>query len=385
MTTATHAGVQPLWWTPWRARWLLVAVHIPMFVTSPLFTILGLQGRPRVDAWVVVPLGVTIGVLQLWHSFAAARGERPMGWPWTLLALAAVVYIPMAWFTFNWATTQTFVIASAAMHLRGRGRAVAVAAPIVGTAAVAYVINRVDWDASVWVATSFSLYWVVGLTILPSVLYGVARLVRALDELHATRVELAQSAVGSERSRLSRDLHDLLGQSLTAVSLKGDLALALLPTDQRAAETEIRELTAIARDALHGTRTVTQGEHTISLRAELDCAALLLEAAGITTRIDVSPPDLAPSVDEALAWATREGVTNLLRHSEARSCSISASRREGLVCLEIVNDGSTGDRGDGSGQGLLGVSERVNAISGSASATCLEDGRFILRVEVPER
>ena len=360
-------------------------MHIPLFVAFPLFTILGLEGRPKVTAWVVVPLGVTIAGLQLWHSFAAARGERPKGWPWTLLALVAVVYIPMRWFTFNWAGTQTFLIASAAMHLRGRARAVAVAAPIVGTAAVAYSMNRFEWNETVSVCTAMALYWVVGLTIPPSILYGVARLVRALDELHATRIGLAQSAVGSERSRLSWDLHDLLGQSLTAVSLKGDLALALLPTDQRAAEREIRELTAIAREALHDTRAVANGGRTTSLRAEVDCAARLLEAAGIATSVDVSPSDLDPSVDEALAWATREGVTNLLRHSKARSCSISASRRDGLVCLEIMNDGSTSDCGDGSGRGLLGVSERANAISGSASATCLDGGRFMLRVEVPER
>jgi two-component system, NarL family, sensor histidine kinase DesK len=113
----------------------------------------------------------------------------------------------------------------------------------------------------------------------------VARLVRAFEELHATRIELAQSAVGNEQLRLSRDLHDLLGQSLTAVSLKGDLALALLPTDRRAAEAEIRELTAIARDALRGSRTVTRGERTVSLRAEVDRAAPTAAGVAVTKQL----------------------------------------------------------------------------------------------------
>ena len=229
------------------------------------------------------------------------------------------------------------------MHLRGRAAAVGVAGPVLGTAVVAFHWSEVGHGDVTWLATSFFVYWFAAMAILPAILYGAARLVRALDELYEARAELASVAMGGERSRLARDLHDLVGQSLPAVSLKGDLALALLPTDPTAAVAEIRGLTAITSDALHDTLTVTHGRHTVSLCGEAERAAHLLEAAGIDTHIDVSVRGLPACVDEALAWATREGVTNLLRHSEARHCWITAARHQGSVCLEIVNDGSRGN------------------------------------------
>lgn len=381
--TATGCGpLHHVSWTPRRSRALLVVVHIPMILAAPIYTIAGLEGRPRGDAWLVVPIAAAIGALQLWHSFAAARAERPAGWPWTLVTLAALVYVPMWWFTWNWASTQSFVIASSAMHCRGRAAVVGVAGPTLGTAMLAFHWAEAGHGDLTWLATSIFFYWLVALTLLPALLVGATRLVRVLDELYAARVELAQVAVYGERSRLSRDLHDLVGQSLTAVSLKGDLALALLPTDPSGAEAEIRGLTAIARDALRDTLTVTRGGHTVSLDAEVDRAAHLLEAAGIDAHIDVSVRDVPAPVDEALAWAAREGVTNLLRHSRARRCWITATRHDDVVRLEIVNDGSLGND-DRPGRGLIGVTERARALRGSASAELLDGGRFVLRVEVP--
>jgi two-component system, NarL family, sensor histidine kinase DesK len=384
VTTARFGMVRPLWWTPRRSRWLLVAVHVPLVVASPIHTILGLEGRPRGEPWLIVLLAAAIGGLQLWHSFAAARDERPEGWPWTLLALAVLVYAPLLLFTWNWAAMQWFVVASAGMHLRGRARAIAVAAPILGTAVAAFHWSQPTGSDLTWVGATFFFYWLVPMAALPAILVGATRLVRALDELYATRVELAQSAVGTERSRLARDLHDLLGQSLTAVSLKGDLALALLPTDRHAAEEEIRGLTAIARDALRGMMNVTSGEHIVSLREEANRAARLLEAAGIDAHVDVTSSALSVPVDEALAWATREGITNLLRHSRARHCSITAARHDGVVRLEIVNDGASDSAGSSEGRGLVGVTERARELLGSTSAGLCGDGRFMLRVEVPE-
>ena len=101
-----------------RARWFLLGLHIALLAVAPVFTITGFEGDTGSPA-IAVPAALAIGALQLRHSFAAARGERPRGWPWTLSALTVLVYLPMVWFGMGWAPMQYFVIASAVMLLRG--------------------------------------------------------------------------------------------------------------------------------------------------------------------------------------------------------------------------------------------------------------------------
>jgi two-component system sensor histidine kinase DesK len=380
VTSATTSPVgQPLP-TDRRARWFLFGLHLALLAVAPVFTITGFEddaGNPAI----VVLAAFAIGALQLRHSFAAARGERPRGWPWTLLALTVLVYLPMVWFAMDWAPMQYFVIASSAMLLRGWPAAIAVAAPLLATAVGVVGEAPVNGESVAREAIAV-VYWIVGLVTGAVALYGSARLVRVLDELHATRAQLAELAVGRERLRVSRDLHDLLGHSLSAVSLKGDLALRLLHSDPPAARAEIASLTEIARDTLRGVRTVTSDKHAVSLRTETEGAAALLSAAGIDTRIDLNLPGLPSRVENVLAWAVREGVTNVLRHSQASTCSITAGRGDGHARLEIVNDGVRAPSGEGTG--LAGLAERATALSGSASAGPVGDGRFRLLVEVPE-
>ena len=130
------------------------------------------------------------------------------------------------------------------------------------------------------------------------------------------------------------------------MSLKGDLALRLLSSDPQAARSEIAGLTQMARTALRDVRGVTRGQPRASYQAEIDGAATLLAAAGIDAHIDADLP-LPPAVDDVLGWAVREGVTNILRHSEAATCSITARREAGRIRLEIVNDGAPPSAGQG--------------------------------------
>jgi two-component system sensor histidine kinase DesK len=369
----------PLWLTR-RARWFLAAMNAPFIAECPIWTIIGLGGGKSGSPALVVPLGLAIGVLQLRHSFAAARGQRPAGWQWTFLALAAVVYLPMFWFTWNWAATQILLIASAAMLLRGWLRVAAVAAPILGTAATAIAVDwagqwppsRIVYDGIAW-SGDFLLY--------SAALYAAVRLVKAADELYAARTEQAEGAVGQERLRVSRDLHDLLGQSLSAISLKGDLALRLLPFDPTRARSEIESLTGVARSALHDVLAIARDEHWVSLRGEIDAAAALLTAAGIEVRMNTDLAEPPEHAQEVLAWAVREGTTNVLRHSEARTCSIALAAGDEGVWLEVANDGARAPSGRGSG--LTGLAERAEAVSGSISAEATGDGRFRLRVWIP--
>jgi two-component system, NarL family, sensor histidine kinase DesK len=366
-------------WTVRRARWFLFGLHVALLAVGPLFTITGFDGDPRNPA-VVLPVAMGIGVLQLRHSFAAARGERPRGWPWTLSGLALLVYLPMVRFGWDWAPMQYFVIASAPMVLRGWPAAIAVAAPILGsTAAASNQASIATMSAAQ--AAFFVAYWIAGLVAGAMALYGSVRLVRMAEELHDARAELAELAIGRERLRVSRDLHDLLGQSLSAVSLKGDLAKRLLHRDLPAARAEIEGLTQVARDALRDMRAVARDQHAASLRTETDAATALLSAAGIQARVDLDLPELPQRAEAVLAWVVREGVTNVLRHSEASTCSITGALRHGRVRLEIVNDGARPPTGGGSG--LAGLGERARALAGSVSSDRTRDGRFRLAVELP--
>jgi two-component system, NarL family, sensor histidine kinase DesK len=366
-------------WTTRRARWLIVAVTVAVLAIPVGVTSFGVADNPpRGNALVAVPLALALLALQLRHSFTAARGERPRGALLTLLALAVTVYLPLRWFGWNWYPTEGFLMGSAAMLLPRWLAAAAITAVVLGTD-LAVVVSFAE--APIGALVYYVIYVTVGLFLTALGVYGPPRLIRLLGDLQAARVEVAELAVARERLRVSRDLHDLLGQSLSAISLKGDLALRLLRDDGRVARAEIESLTGIARDALSGVRAVTREEHAVSLRTEIDGAAGLLSAAGVDARTDLDLPELAPPAEEVLAWAVREGITNVLRHSHASTCTVMAGRRDGKVFLEVVNDGARAESGEGSG--LAGLAERARAVSGSVSAGHT-DGGFRLVVEIPE-
>jgi two-component system, NarL family, sensor histidine kinase DesK len=380
VSVAAGLGNDAMALRPRTASWMLVAVHLAILAIPPAITSFGLGDEPATGpAAVAVPLGVGVLALQLRHSFAIAHGRRPRGAWWTLGALAVLVYVPLGWFGWGWVAMQVSLMASLPIVLRRWPLAVALTVPVLATD---LAVVRLVADQPVATVAHWVIEQTFTLVVLSAALYGSARLVRVLDELQATRAELAELAVGRERLRVSRDLHDLLGQSLSAVSLKGDLAIRLLSRDPPAARAEIESLTGVARDALAGIRAVTRGEHLLSLRTETEGAAALLRAAGIDARIDLDVPKLSQPVEQVLAWALREGVTNVLRHSQARTCWIMAGSRDRRLWLEILNDGVRTTSGEGSG--LAGLAERARAVSGSVTAHGTGDGRFRFRVEVPE-
>jgi two-component system, NarL family, sensor histidine kinase DesK len=145
---------------------------------------------------------------------------------------------------------------------------------------------------------------------------------------------------------------------------------------------KIQSLAGVARGALHDMQALTRDQHTVTLAAEIDGAASLLAAAGVHLRLDVDLPELPAAAEEVLAWAVKEGATNIMRHSQASTCAIAARRRRGRVQLEIVNDGAGTPVGEGSG--LAGLAARAHAVDGTASAGPVGDGRFRLLVELPQ-
>lgn len=136
-------------------------------------------------------------------------------------------------------------------------------------------------------------------------------------------------------------------------------------------------------DTLRDIQAVARDQHAVSLQVEIEAAAALLRAADIDARVDVHLPAPERRAEEVIAWAVREGTTNVLRHSDAAACSISAGRRGGAVFLEMTNDGARGP--EAAGSGLAGLRARAEALAGSVVAGHIDDERFRLVVEIPER
>jgi two-component system sensor histidine kinase DesK len=218
---------------------------------------------------------------------------------------------------------------------------------------------------------------------------GVVRLASALREVHAARGELARMAVVEERLRMARDLHDLLGHTLSMITLKSELAARLVEHDPARAGAEMREVEQTARQTLREVRAAVAGYRQPNLQSELDGARQLLEAAGIEYTIEQAQDTLPAAVDTVLAWVVRESVTNVIRHSRATRCKVQINARSGRVFAEVTNDGVSGHEPESgswsTSTGLTSLAERVAAHGGQLTAGVLpaDDKCFHLCVELP--
>ncbi|HEY1354282.1 MAG TPA: histidine kinase [Ktedonobacteraceae bacterium] len=219
---------------------------------------------------------------------------------------------------------------------------------------------------------------------------GVARMGSAVRELHDARLELAHVKVEEERQRLARDLHDLLGQTLAVITLKSELARSLITEDPVRCAQELAEVEQVGRRTLREVRTTVAGYRQPSLASELDGARQALSAVGIASTIQQETGELPPALAAVLAWALREGITNVIRHSRARHCLVQLTQEQNTVRLEILNDrrpaGEISAHLDGQGSGLRGLSERMGMLGGTMQATSpVIAGRahFRLYVQIP--
>ncbi len=226
--------------------------------------------------------------------------------------------------------------------------------------------------------------------VLPTAAIGLwatafVRQVAAVAELKAAREELARLAVSEERLRFARDLHDLLGHSLSLITLKSELAGRLLPAAPERAATEVRDIEGVARQALSEVREAVAGYRRPSLDEELKGASEMLEAAGISCRIENEVGVLPSEVDAILAWTVREGTTNVIRHSQAKHCRVLLARDGEEVYAEITDDGEGSQKGNPKtpASGLSGLAERVRTLAGQVEAGSPPDGGFRLRVSLP--
>jgi two-component system, NarL family, sensor histidine kinase DesK len=206
-------------------------------------------------------------------------------------------------------------------------------------------------------------------------------------ELHAARKEIARLAVETERLRIARDLHDLLGHNLSLIALKSELAGRLVKTEPERAVVEIADVENVARTTLQEVREAVASYRQPTLASELHAAREILTAAGIVYQFEGDEnmlSGLPTAIDSALSWVVREGVTNSIRHSRAHQCTIRMTRNTESLAVTIADDGvgpasSTGIQGNG----LRGVAERITALGGQCEVGAGNGGGFRIGVTVP--
>jgi two-component system, NarL family, sensor histidine kinase DesK len=248
-----------------------------------------------------------------------------------------------------------------------------------------------------------ALFWTITGTVLATgtLWFLIGGILRSNAELREARAELAELAVAEERLRFARDMHDLLGHDLSLIALKAELAGKLLPARLDDAAAEVADIRTLSRSALTQVREAVDGYRRPTLPAELAGARVALEAAGIELSVDGPGETLDPELESVLAWAVREGATNVIRHSGAGRAEITVTAGAGAAVLEIADDGrgaraldegANGTPGPGSnaarepaGHGLAGLIERAHALGGTVEAAADPDGGFRLRVSVPAR
>jgi two-component system sensor histidine kinase DesK len=274
-----------------------------------------------------------------------------------------------------------FIYAGAAAGVRlGRWAPAGVAACTVLTGALSLAAGA---------SPEYSLSMAAVTISIGAMMVAFGRLIAANIELERARHELARLAVADERLRFSRDLHDLLGHSLSVIALKAELAGRLLgttkPADVASAAIHVDELEGVTRQALLEVREAVSGYRRPILKVELDGARMALEAAGIEPRLEQTCCELPAEVEALLAWTVREGTINVIRHSGASTCRVLIDPGLTAASVEVIDDGhGLGSVTSGSdGCGLDGLRERAEHMAGRMETGPGPHGGFRLRVTVP--
>ncbi|WP_203671064.1 sensor histidine kinase [Catellatospora methionotrophica] len=329
---------------------LAAGAGLAAFIVLYLFVVVqGFSGtgQPTLRNQALLALVTVLGV-----TLAAAYGGQPGGWLGLVLYMAAAgvaLYgLPLAYYWLG------------------------------AMVAVQVVLGMMHGEPAPEIAESVFNTIMAGALIMV-----VRRMMRLIRELSATREELARAAVEGERLRFARDLHDLLGHSLSLIVVKAEVVRRTAGRDAEAAAREAAEIEQIGRTALAEVRQAVTGYRARAFTAELATAGAALSDAGIEPTVRTTAEPLPAAVDDAFAWAVREAATNVIRHSGASSCVIALSRA-GHWQLEVRDDGRGVPADPAPGNGLRGLAERLALVGGTLSTVDLSGGGFVLRATVPE-
>lgn len=348
-------------------RWEAIDHPAIWLAYLPLFFIPWLIKLPSPEQMIGAGVGLAVFLAIYFVSLKAA------GWQLVGLAVATLLLsFALAFTGSNWTVIAVYAAAMIA-ELRPAWRAsLGVGAFAAASVALALVTGQSPF------------YWALGVFLM--IMVGIGNISRAAlqdknRELAAAQGEVRQFAAAAERERIGRDLHDLLGRTLTLIALKADLAARLANTAPDQAADEMRDIAAAAREGLAEVRTAVSGMTGASLTREIVGSKTALAAAGIACEVEGDAEAIDPGTSAVLAMALREAVTNVIRHSGARTCRIALIQLAGGLELKVSDDG------DGQavrpGGGLAGLTSRLNAAGGDlAVAGDTRGTRLIARLPV---
>lgn len=354
METSTRTSNAPLADGHNRRRWSLVFLsYVPFYFISWLFR------RPGPLELAASIAGV-LAFLALFYAIWMRKGRPAL---WHVLAIYGIG-LSLSGFNTGW-SVYTIYAMSFASRLQSRRMAIRtmVAMELVLLALGPFFMNY-NWP--VW-ASGVLFGGITGFAGLMQ-----ADIERKNEELALAHEEVRALATTAERERISRDLHDLLGHTLTLVAVKAELAAKLVSRDAQAAEREMQSVAAAAREALSEVRTAVVGMKGASLTTELERAKVALAAANIQADVSATATDGYPGQEAVLAMALREAITNVIRHAGATRCQIRVAPSPVALTLSIVDDGKGCSLVEGSG--LKGMRTRLSAIGGDLDIVSDKNG-----------
>ena len=331
---------------------LLWLMYLPLFFIPWVFR---LPSTPQI-LWAIAGLAV---FLVIYIRACTAKGNALI----LYAALTLLISFGLIYTNSNWT-----VIAVYAAAMVGELRPPRRAGIVLGIFAVITVITGLAVQQT-------PFYWAMGVFLM--VMVGIANISRGMLEdknvaLANAQGEVKQMAATAERERIGRDLHDLLGRTLTLIAIKADLAAKLSPRDPAKAEAEMREVAAAARDALAEVRAAVAGMTGATLGREIASAQVALAAANIACIVEADAEEIDQGASAVLAMTLREAITNVIRHSGARTCRIALTRGPNGLELTVTDDGDGEAVREGGGIG--GVRSRLAAAGGGLNVTGNADG-----------
>ncbi|MEO8727184.1 MAG: sensor histidine kinase [Acidobacteriaceae bacterium] len=345
-------------WVPF--TWL---IYLGFLFLQPVFEHAGWR------QWTVLGL-VIVAFLALYFPAYHQKGRRLQ------LTLIAICGLGFAYLPFNSGASTFFVYAAALIPFAVETGTAAMVWLAIELAAVALECHLLRLPLGAWLVPFF-----VSAAVCVGNIY-FAQQKRINCKLRMAQEEIEHLAKLAERERIARDMHDVLGHTLSLIVLKSELAGRVARADPERAASEMRDVEQTARAALAEVREAIGGYRSEGLAAEVKRAQRTLELAGVETKCEIVERDLAPkltaSADTVLSLALREAVTNIVRHAGARHCALRIAQSSGACSLSIEDDGRGGSLREGNG--LRGMRERIEALGGSFACDSQRGTRLEIRV-----